>query len=180
MRSWSVLAVAIILLILLGASPPALARSDPLEVLLTGKISGMPFLTAVLKREPMTDVVVIPTRIGSGDVGVTPDTIMRYMRLYFPRTYEDLITKYEFILMEQIDSFYFSERQFEWMTRSIEDDGLGGLQDRSVMSMHSWLSIPWSETRLSHAFPNDAEAVVKVGYHRNGPLEVILNEDPPT
>lgn len=173
------LAGALVALWLMGSIPVA-ARGDPLEVLLTGKLSGMPFLTAVLKREPMTESTVIPTRIGtaSSAAGVTTDLIRRYMRLYFPRTYEDLVSDYEFILMEQIDVYYFTDTQFRWMTDAIREDGLGGLQDRSVMSMHSYLSIPWSEKILSEAFPNDAPAVVSVDYHRNGPLEVILNEDP--
>lgn len=171
--------VGMVVVLLLAASVDYIhSRSDPLEVLLTGHIGGMPFLSAVLKREPMTERIVIPTRISSTTVGVTTDTIKRYMRLYFPRSYEDLTTKYEFLLLEQIDYLFFTDQQFEWMRRAVEEEGLGGLQDRSVMSMHSWLSGPWSRTRLALAFPNDAEAVVAVSYHRNGPLEVILNEDP--
>ena len=96
----------------------------------------------LLTNEPMTDATVIPTRIGSHTVGLVPSTIRRYMRLYFPRTYNQLVEKYDFLLLEQIDSQYFTSEQFDWMRRAIQLARLGGLQDRSVMSMHSWLSIP--------------------------------------
>jgi len=158
--------------------PIGLPRSDPLEVLCTGHADAMPLMGSILKREPLTDAVIIPTRIGSHTVGVTPSIVRRYMRLYFPRTYQDLIERYEFLLLEQIDSNYFTTQQFEWMREAVEDGGLGGLQDRSVMSMHNWLSDIWSRTPLARAFPNDAEKVVEVNYHRNGNLDIVLNEDP--
>jgi len=172
--------LAVLLLIAGSLALPVGAgeRDDPLEVLCTGHASGMPLMGALLKREPMTDAVVIPTRIGSANIDMTSDMVRRYMRLYFPRTYQDLTTKYEFMLLEQIDCFYFTPTQFEWMRRSIEEAGLGGLQDRSVMSMHLHLSSSWAQSVLSDAFPNDADAVISTNYHRNGNMQVVLNEDP--
>ena len=114
--------MVVILLLLLLASPKSTpGRSDPLEVLLTGKISHILYLSAVLKRDPLTDAVVIPTRIGeaSAAAGVTSEEITRYMRLYFPRTYGELEGKYEFILLRQINPHFFSNAQLEWMKRSI-------------------------------------------------------------
>ncbi len=174
----AVLAGSLLIVALLALPIATGQRNDPLEVLCTGHASGMPLMGAILKREPMTDAIVIPTRIGSANMDITPDTVRRYMRLYFPRTYQELTAKYEFILLEQIDSFYFTPTQFEWMRRSIQEAGLGGLQDRSVMSMHLHLSSSWAQSVLSDAFPNDADAVVSTDYHRNGNLEIVLNEDP--
>jgi len=148
-----------------------------LEVLCTGHSSAMPYLGTVLKREPMAETVIIPTRMGDS-VYLTSSNIQRYMRLYFPRTFDDLVRKYEFMLLEQIDSDYFTPQQFEWMRRGVQDAGLGGLQDRGVMSMHTDLAIRWAESLLSDAFPNDADAVVGADFSRNGPLQVIINEDP--
>ncbi len=167
------------LLLVSIASPKAFpATNGPMEILCTGSSASMPYMAAIFKREPMTDAVVIPTRVRSTVIQVTDEVVRRYMRLYFPRSYEDLIEKYELLLLRGIDAYYFTGRQEEWMRRAIEEAGLGGLQDRSVMSMHTAYSIPWAASVTSDAFPNDADAVVSVGYHRNGPLEVILNEDP--
>jgi len=157
---------------------PSLGAGDLLEVLCTGKASGMPLMASILKREPMTVSVIIPTRIGSKNVDLTPSNVKRYMRLYFPRTYQDLISEYEFMLLEQIDSTYFTPVQFEWMRTAVENAGMGGLQDRSVMSMHQVYADSWAQSVLSDAYPNDADLVVEVDYHRNGLLEIILNENP--
>jgi hypothetical protein len=75
--------VAILLFLMSASLEPIPGRSDPLEVLLTGKISHILYLSAVLKRDPLTDAVVIPTRIGedSAAAGVTSEEITRYMRL---------------------------------------------------------------------------------------------------
>ena len=150
--------------------------SDPLEVLCTGHTGSMPLMAAVLGREPMTDAVIIPTRI-HGVTEVTSSTVRRYMRLYFPRSYQELTEKYEFLLLRGIDCYYFTTTQLEWMRRAIEEVGLGGLQDRSVVSSTSGYSLPWAESTTSEAFPNDADAVVAVDYSRHGYMEVILNDD---
>ena len=151
--------------------------ADPIEVLCTGHTGSMPFMAAMLGREPMTDAVIIPTRI-HGVTDITPATVHRYMRLYFPRTYEDLTDRYEFLLLRGIDATYFSAAHLEWMRRAFEEAGLGGLQDRSVMSSTSGYSTPWAQSSTSDAFPNDAKTVIAVDYSKHGSMEVILNEDP--
>lgn len=156
----------------------SLGNDDTLDILCTGNAASMPYMAAIFKREPMTSSVVIPTRMTSSVLEVTDEIVRRYMRLYFPRGYEDLLEKYDLILLRGIDAYYFTQKQLEWMRRAIEEAGLGGLQDRSVMSMHLAYSDPWAKSASSDAFPNDADAVVEVKYHRNGPLEIILNEDP--
>jgi hypothetical protein len=151
--------------------------TDLIEVLCTGHTGSMPVMAALLGREPMTTAVIIPTRI-HGITEITPKIVKRYMRLYFPRSYEDLISKYEFLLLRGIDATYFSNNQLEWMRRAFEDAGLGGLQDRSVMSSTSGYSTPWAQSSTSDAFPNDADAVIAAQYSKHGNMEVIINEDP--
>ncbi len=150
---------------------------DVLEVLCTGHTGSMPRMAELLGREPMTDAVIIPTRI-HGVTSVTPRTVRRYMRLYFPRSLQDLVESYDFLLLRGIDCYYFTTDQLEWMRKAIRDSGIGGLQDRSVMSSVSVYSRAWAESRTSDAFPNDADAVVEANYARHGTMEVIMNEDP--
>jgi len=170
------------IMVLLSLALAALAcdssqGADPIEVLCTGHVGSMPLMAALLEREPMTTAVIIPTRI-HGITEVTPATIARYMRLYFPRAYEELIQRYEFLLLRGIDAVYFSATQLEWMRRAFEDAGLGGLQDRSVMSSTLGYATPWAQSSTSDAFPNDASAVVAADYSKQGSMEVLLNEDP--
>jgi hypothetical protein len=162
---------------LLSIPGPTSARSDLLEVLCTGHAGSMPFMAAVLGREPLVDAVIIPTRV-TGSASVTSAIIRRYMRLYFPRTYEDLVEKYEFLILRGLDAYYFTTEQSEWMRRAIEEGGLGGLADRSVMSSLGSYATPYALSPMSEAFPNDADAVVSVDYSRTGVIEVALNDDP--
>jgi hypothetical protein len=166
----------IVLTLSLSFSLSPCTGADLLEVLCSGHTGSMPLMAQLLGREPMTEVTVIPTRI-HGVTEVTPEKVRRYMRLYFPRTYEALIEGYEFLLLRGIDCTYFTARQLEWMRRAIEEDGIGGLQDRSVMSSNTAYAEPWSESSTSRAFPNDAEAVVSVDYTKHGSMEVIMNQD---
>ncbi len=166
-----------ILVILLLVSFPIARGTDMLEVLCTGSAGSMSFMAAVLRREPMTDAVIIPTRVSSRAIDVTHEVVKRYMRLYFPRSYGDLVDDYEFLILRGIDSTFFTSNQMEWMRRSIEEDGLGALQDRSVMSSLTSYSLPWAESVLSEAFPNDADSVVSVDYSRHGPMNIVINDD---
>lgn len=162
-------------ILLLIAVPFSCGAAEPISLFCTGNSPSIPYVAAIFKREPMTNAVVFPTRVSTLDV--TTEIVKKYVRLYFPRTYEEMLEKYDFILLRGIDPMFFDPTQFEWMRRAIED-GLGGLQDRSVQSMHTAYSLPWAQSPASQAFPNDAEKVVVLDYHRNGPLEVVLNEDP--
>jgi len=170
-------AFLVLLLVSLVTSANAGPDVDPLEVLCTGHAGSMPFMNSILKKEPMTDAVIIPTRVTSSMLKITADAIYRYMRLYFPRTYGELIEKYEFLILRGMDSTFFTLQQLEWMRRSIEEDGMGALNDRSVMSSLTSYSIPWAETSTSEAFPNDADAVVSVDYSKSGYIEILVNGD---
>jgi hypothetical protein len=60
----------------------------------------------------MTDAVVFPTRISTLDV--MTEIVQKFFRLYFPRTYGEMLEKYGFILLRGIDTSFFSPAQFEW------------------------------------------------------------------
>jgi hypothetical protein len=50
------------------------------------------------------------------------------------------------------------------------------MQERSVMSMHSYIAIPWADSILSDAYPNDADAVVRLDYTMHiHPMRVVIN-----
>ena len=88
------------------------AQSQPrIKVLAMGKASSTPILTAWLTAEPSTDPTIIATR-AFGEV--TGAVIMRYMRIYFPRTYDQL-PAYEFIFLAQVDMSFISTQQARWI-----------------------------------------------------------------
>ncbi|MBU7004943.1 MAG: hypothetical protein HXS50_05210, partial [Theionarchaea archaeon] len=112
---------------------------------------------------------------------MTSVDIIRLMRVYFPRTFEDLIA-YDFLLLTQVDMGFISPEQATWMYRAISEHGLGGANTRSVMSMNDYLGRPWAESILSDAFPNNAMAVLNSPYYPSpgayGPF--IVSDDEST
>ncbi len=155
----------------------AVGRDDPLEVLcVVGPGSVRGYITR-FGREPLTDAVVMPGREWYGFLpGTSPSDVRRMMRLYFPRSYEDMIERYEFILLGSVDASYFTSMQSGWLVKAIEDGGLGALKDSSVGM--SGIGHSWARSRISEAFPVDADAVVRTDYSRHGPCEYTINEDP--
>jgi hypothetical protein len=145
----------------------------PLRVIATGKASGMPIARGWILVEPSLEGTIVPTR-ESGSV--TMNDVVRLMRMYFPRTFDELIS-YDFLLLAQVSMGYISPRQAQWMYDGIADHGLGGANTRSVMSMNNYQSIPWAESIISEAFPNDAWAVIMSPHYvgPGGPL--VVNDD---
>ena len=146
----------------------------PVRIIATGKAQGMPYVKAWMLNEPSLVGIIIPTReFGS----VLARDIVRLMRIYFPRTFDDLIS-YEFLFLAQVDMVFVSPTQAQWMHDAIDVHGLGGVNTRSVMSMKGFFSVPWAESVLSNAFPNEPFSVINSPYytHPFGPL--VVNDDP--
>jgi hypothetical protein len=129
-----------------------------------------------LLTEPSFQGIVIPAREYGG---FSSEDVWRMIRIYFPRTFEEL-TDYDFILLASVDMQFFSGKQVQWMYDAIAEGGLGGMNTRSVLSMSVAWSGPWMDSILSDAFPNDVVAVVNSEDYRGevfaaGP--VVVNDD---
>ncbi len=142
------------------------------KTLAMGKASSTPTLTAWLTTEPSIDPIIIATRawgpVSGGD-------IRRYMRIYFPRTHNELL-KYEFIFLAQVDMSFISAEQAKSMYDALRDHPRAAVNTRSIMSAVSTYYEPWRNSILPEAFPNDVDAVIAEEEGRNGPL--IVKDDP--
>ncbi len=147
-----------IICLLIGCGVISAAQDEPriIKVIGTGKAEGMPIVTAWFTTEPSTDPIIIPTRAFGG---VTSCDIVRVMRLYFPRTYEGLLD-YEFYFMAQVDMQFFGPKEEKWLYDALIEHQKGAVNTRSVMSGGSRLNIPWRDSILSQAFPNNAPAAI--------------------
>jgi len=158
---------------------PALGEEKPrrIRVLATGKDQSTPILATWFTTEPSTDPVVFPTRVWSGS-STTPDDIRRFMRIYFPRSYRDLL-EFEFFVLAQVDMTFFTGEQQKWIYDALTNYPKGGMNDRSIMSTHPWFFGPWMNSIISSAFPNDIAAVVRDAEHQESELgPLIINDDP--
>jgi len=166
-------------LILLGLLAPGPARAQDgktAKVLITGVPGNIDLVHAWLEVDPLTDPRLIPSR--SQDSPWTEGEILRFVRLYFPRSYKQLL-EFEYIIMESVEAWVFTAQQQQMLYDSIYHGGLGGMQSRSVMSMHNYISVPWADSIVSDAFPNDADAVVRMDYTlHEEPMRVVINANP--
>jgi hypothetical protein len=156
---------------------PAIDAQDaqPAKVLVAGLQGPIALASAWLQVDPLTDPRVIPAR--AQDTEFVLADLRRFVRLYFPRTYEDLL-EYEYMILAQVEIWVFSDQQQVMLHRSIQEGGLGGMQTRSVMSMHNQISDFWAASILSDAYPNDADAVVSIDYTLHGPpMRVVINSN---
>lgn len=154
--------------------PPA-SGQEPAKVLIAGLQGPIGLASAWLEIDPLTDPRVIPAR-AEGSEWPTKE-LRKFIRIYFPRNYGKLL-EYEYMILAQIEVWLFSNEQ-QRMLHDAVMDGLGGMQTRSVMSMHTWISTPWADSILSDAFPNDADAVVAIDYRlHSAPMRVVINTNP--
>jgi len=131
---------------------------DPGKIRVLGPAKGheATVLISWFTAEPSIDAVVIPTR---SDVWAGVSNIHRYMRIYFPRSYKDLL-RYEFIILAQVDLSFFTDQQQRWVYDALSEGGRGGVNTRSVMSALASYNVLWRESIISKAFPNDVDAIL--------------------
>jgi hypothetical protein len=169
---WTRFTVAFVLLLApIGA---ANASEGKIRVLMTGK--GAPHVEAWLLSEPLVEYLWVPGR----DYGYGLQTMNKMIRLYFPRTYEGL-RSYDFLLLDSVEMYFFSNDQVERMHDAILD-GTGAMNTGGVMSQIAQIHNAWAASILSEAFPNDAAAVVARGQGGTSPIDsyhMVIKRDFP-
>ena len=152
-------------------------QARQLRVMATGIAESVPIAAAWIGSEPSLTGIIVPSREGYG--GVQPSHVKKMIRIYFPRTFEELAS-YDFLFLAQVDMTYFTATQDTWMHDAIAERGLGGINTRSIQSMIPAYSYPWVDSLLSQAFPNDALAVVQHSYYTMNHQalgRMIVNDD---
>ncbi len=131
-----------------------------------------------LLSEPSFGGMVIPARDFGG---VSGSEVTQMIRIYFPRTYDEM-KNYDFVLLASIDMTFFTNKQVKWMHDAIAKEGLGGMNTRSVQSMSTAWSGPWLNSMVSKVFPNDVPAVVGSSIYQAGGMSfptgpLIVNDE---
>jgi len=148
----------------------------PSKVMVIGNPPNIRVVASWLENDPMVDPRQVPCRTFL--TTLSGKEIQRYIRLYFPRNYEQLL-EYDYIMLLMVEVFFLTDGQQRMIYDAITRNGVGALQDRSVMSMAEWIAHPWADSIISDAFPNDADSVVsqKFSYERVG-LRYVVNDNP--
>jgi uncharacterized membrane protein len=128
-------------------------RRDPLtkriRILYYGDALGSsPYPTFVI--DPLTFCVAL---VGMG--GQTQEETDKKMRIYMPRTYQDLLNKYDLIIMSDAVVVNFRTEYVMWFRDSVIEDGLALLMIGGYGSFGGvpFLESNWGDTVLQDALP---------------------------
>jgi len=170
--------IPVFVFICLALTPHCLG-GERIKVLLTGQILDRAAqIPKFLGDEPLVDVIAVPAR-GDYILGGT-QTMIKYVRQYFPRTYEEM-QSIDYIMFISPEYYLFTTKQDKWMYDVITE-GSGGFNDASVFSIVAQIHDAWAASLTQLAFPNDAPAVVARGGGGESPVthfNVIVNREFP-
>lgn len=149
---------------------------ERIDVLIAGNIDLINALRVILGDEMLVSYRAIPCRLGGV---VAYDDAMKFIRLYFPRTYPEMLG-YDVLMLTQPEYNLFTAMQDKWMHDAIEE-GMGGINDGSVFSIQSTIHVAWANSLAQRAFPNDARAVSQRGGGEAGRLSfrIVVNRNHP-
>jgi len=144
---------------------------------MVGSVWGNTLLEKYFDEDPLMEYTGVPCREGGG---LDMHQMLKAIRLYFPRTYEDM-REFDYLMLLAPEFYLLDPRQDLWMHDLIED-GAGGFNDGSVFSIVAQIHGSWAVSLTQQAFPNDASAVVARGgggESVTGPYGVVINRDFP-
>ncbi len=144
--------VVLILLMALLLIDCTVAR-DPRRDPISGRIrilyygdafAPSPYPTFV--ADPMTSVVAL--------TGMYGPNVEKKMRVFMPRSYQDLLSKYDFIILSDAIVANFRPEYIQWIRDSVIEDGLGMIMIGGHYTFGSRFGeSPWGETVLQDALP---------------------------
>jgi len=160
--------------------PMPICQAQEIDVLLLTSVASVTSLGEMFSADPLVDYVGVPCREeGLVAKGADPTEMMRFIRIYFPRRFEDM-KDFEVIILNGAEYQLFTISQDKWMYDAIRE-GAGGINGPSVLSCDHVISIAWANSQTSRAFPNDAPLVAGEldGGRRSGSAQVKVNRDFP-
>lgn len=158
MRNGSrLLSIVLFLLLILG--PMQSVECQRIKALLLGAVNGATELEVIFTEEPLIEFTIVPSRDSAVKGGMTE--MIKYIRQYFPRTYEGM-SSFDYIFLAAPEYYLFTTKQDRWIHDAILD-GAGGFNDGSVFSIVAQIHNSWANSLAQEAFPNDAPAVVARG-----------------
>ena len=165
----NVTVAAALMIAILVATP--ICHGDKINALMVGSVWGNTLLEKYFDEEPLMEYSTVPCRDGAG---FAMKDLIKAVKLYFPRTYEDM-KEFDYLMLLAPEFYLMTPIQDRWMHDLIED-GAGGFNDGSVFSIVGQIHGAWAISLTQQAFPNDAPAVVARGSGGESPSSVYAVE----
>jgi len=180
----SCLGIAVVIsLLVLGMAWADEGKRDPQ----TGRIRLLYIGDATNTRNPVfiykSDPTFSPTLIPScRDVlfaaGLGMDDIMRYMRQYMPKNFEQMKNSYDVVILSDVCVLNFRSEQINWIEKCVRENGFGLAMIGGIESFGGGSNYPsWAGTAVADSLPvefSDTEKNAPSGSYR---LIITSQED---
>ena len=143
-------------------------RTGIVRVLYIGEPFAICQPAQILAAEPLIDLTKIEASLWIG----TTAAVMRSLRMYMPRSYPDLLDKYDGIVLSDANVQIFEHKHIVWMADSVEKDGLGLFMPGGYEGLGGFRANPsWGPTRVGDILP---VIVYDQGFYLEQPMAVDI------
>jgi len=169
---------ALVVGIVFSTSLPALGKVDPASGLIRVICIGESYypetrLPILLRADPKIRYQPVPANWYESTfatVGVGRNDAVRFLRQYLPRTYRQLVEKYDVLLLSDFEVDIITAEQFSWMERGVREGGMGiGKYEMNFDPGHFGTFDRFVASEVYKAFPAD----LRRGQEMPTPLEGI-------
>ena len=163
------------LIIINGAIIQPTTGQTQIKILAMGQVdpSYSP-ISDYLKFEPsLSGTLVVSRSIHAGVY--SEDELRRFVRIYLPRTYKELLG-YDFFVYDQPILTYYDNVQIQRMSRALHEEGVGAIG--FTQSSNNEMYEPWMNSDLPKAFPHDQERFITGQVTSIEPYDLEVIDDP--
>jgi len=147
---------------LITALFPVASGAERIDLILIGHVvSSYNPVTLFLDPDPSVRYTLVPTS-GYYAVPLGDEEAKRYVKQYFPRTYEDLV-RYKFIMYSIPYIVPLTGKQILWLKTAVETGSSSALTDQGGLRMDVQYAEFWVTSGMSDLFANDAGTVLQTG-----------------
>ncbi len=137
--------------ICLGFLPPLTIAAEIPKVYYLGDCLPSSSPIGYISDDPALDVIAVPATAHEG--WFTKVEVARALRLYLPRTYEQLIEG-NMMLLSDVRADTILPKWLNWFTRSIEEDGMSLMMIGGILSFGGYSGSPsWEITSIGPLLP---------------------------
>jgi len=171
-----IISIFLVLLVVILSSTlfESVGAAEPVRILAMGQVDpGYSPILGFMNSEPAFDGTLLICR--SIFVEYSEEQLRRFMRIYFPRSYGDLL-RYDYFVFDQPMLIFFDDDQIRWMYRAMKEKGTGALA--FTISQRTEMYVPWMNSVLPEAFPHDQQRIVSKAEYNIVSYDIDVNDDP--
>ncbi len=143
-------------------------RTGIVRVLYIGEPFAICQPAQIMASEPLTDLTKIEASLWIG----TTAAVMRSLRMYMPRSYADVVAKYDAVVISDANVQIFEHKHIVWMADSVEKDGLGLFMPGGYEGLGGFRANPsWGPTKVGEILP---VIVYDQGFYLEQPMAVDI------